>query len=415
VTASLFFTMTALGAVFFVVAPISAKTIFVLNSVTVAEQPASVFFIESSKPEVLKQTVAQAGANARKLRILVVPGHDSEFWGTQYKGVKEADMTLELGKELAGLLSQEDRFDVTLSRDDDGYMPELASYFENGKQEILDYALSKKKIMSDLETAGKISLKTDGVPHNNAPGPVVIRLYGINKWANENNIDLVIHVHFNDYPRRKKTAPGDYSGFSIYVPEHQYSNARSSKDIADAVSKQLQTYYPSSNMPKEGQGVGVVEDQDLIAIGSFNTLDPASILVEYGYIYEPQFLDQTIRSKILKDLATQTYVGVHNFFGGSLPALAGKYNTALLPHTWREVVAAGAQHNPSILSLQAALVLEGVYPPKELDTHICPLAGTYGACTKKSLASFQQKYNLADQRGKLGQGTIQKLNELYGE
>ena len=414
-TAFLFFTLTALGAVFFVVAPISARTVFVRSGGAGEAQPASVFFIESSKPEVLKQTVAMVGANTRKLRILVVSGHDNEFFGTQYKNVKEASMTLPLGLELARLLSQDEKFEVILSRDDNGYTPELAYYFKEKKPEILDFVSAKKKIMNDLEAVGRVSLKTDGVYHNDAPSPVVVRLYGINKWANENNIDLVIHVHFNDYPRRKKASPGDYSGFSIYVPEHQFSNARSSKAIADAVSKQLQTYYPPSNMPKEGQGVGVVEDQDLIAIGAFNTLDPAALLIEYGYIYEPQFLNPTIRSKVIQDLATQTYVGIHNFFGGSLPSLAGKYNTSLLPHTWRDVIAAGVQHNLSVLSLQAALVIEGVFPPEEFDEHACPLAGTYGACTRKSLTLFQQKYNLDDVSGKLGRETIEKLNELYGE
>lgn len=411
-TAFLFFALMGIGAVFFVAAPFLARINLVAEH-QATEQPASVFFIESSKPELLKQIVALADQNNRKIRILIVPGHDTEFWGTQYKSVKEADMTIELGKELARLLSQDSKFDVILSRDDNGYMPALASYFSEQEKQILDFVATKKKIMTDLKSTGKITTKIDGVYHNNAPSPVIVRLYGINKWANENSVDLVIHVHFNDYPRRKRASPGDYSGFSIYVPERQYSNARASKDIATAVSLQLGTYYPESNMPKED--TGVVEDQDLIAIGSFNTLDPASILIEYGYIYEPQFLNPIIRSKIIKDLATQTYVGIHNFFGSSMPSLAGKFNTALLPHTWRDVVASGAQYNPSILSLQVALTIEGIFPPNEFDEHDCPLAGTYGACTKKSLALFQQKYKLADASGRLDQATIEKLNELYGE
>lgn len=414
-TAFLVFTMTAFGAVFFVVTPISMRTVIVRSGGATEAQPASVFFIESSKPEVLKQMVARADISERKLRILIVPGHDSEFFGTQYKNIKEADMTLPLGIELARLLSQDDKFDIMLSRDRNGYTPELEYYFREKKQEILDFVAAKKKIMNDLESVGKVSLKADGVYHNDAPSPVVVRLYGINKWANENSIDLVIHVHFNDYPRRKRASPGDYSGFSIYVPEHQFSNARSSKAIADAISEQLKTYYPPSNLPKEGWGEGVVEDQELIAIGAFNTLDPASILVEYGYIYEPQFLDPTIRRKIIEDLATQTYIGVHNFFGSSMPSLAGKYNTAFLPHTFQDVLAAGVKNNPSVLALQAALKLEGVFPPDDFDEHICPLAGTYGACTKKSVADFQAKYNLDDASGKLGRETIQKLNELYGK
>ena len=408
----LILTLIGLVACFFVAVPIFSKNIFAYGAESI-NNVASIFFIESSKPEVLKEVLDKPLPVERKLRILVVPGHDNEYWGTQYKGVKEAEMTLTLGKELARLLLQDGKFEVTLSRDDNGYFPVLAKYFEEEKKEILDFAKSKKKIMKDLEISGKIALKLDGVSHNNAPSPVVVRLYGINKWANENNIDLVIHVHFNDYPRRKLSSPGTYSGFSIYVPEHQYSNSRSSKDIAYEVSKQLQTYYPESNMPKEGEGV--VEDQDLIAIGSFNTLDPASLLVEYGYIYEPQFLDQTIRGKIINDLATQTYIGINNFFGKNNFDLSGKYNTTLLPHTFQDVLLGGMKNNPSILSLQAALVLEGVFPPEEYDEHSCPLAGTYGACTKKSLALFQKKYNISDEAGKFGERTLQKLNELYGE
>src|SRR3989338_6688405 len=156
--AFLLFTLTALGGIFFVVAPLSVRTVLVQSGWTVKSQPASVFFIESSKPEIMKQTIALAGANDRKLRILVVPGHDNEFIGTQYKGVKEANMTLPLGKELARLLSEEDKFEVILSRDDNGYMPELAYYFREQKEQILDFVASKKQIMNDLETAGKVSL-----------------------------------------------------------------------------------------------------------------------------------------------------------------------------------------------------------------------------------------------------------------
>lgn len=402
---SLFFVFIGAGALVFVLAPVLVNTGFFT-------QAASVFFIESSKPENLQKAFAEVPVTARKLRILVVPGHDEEYWGSQFDGVKEGTMTLELGKKLAALLAQDKEFDVTLARDNSGYNPILASYFAEHSEEILAFTAQKKKIMSNLEDVGQVSIQTEKVFHNNAPSPVVVRLYGINKWANENNIDLVAHVHFNDYPRKKKTTAGQYSGFSIYVPEHQYSNARASKAVADAVSKQLQTYYPPSNMPKENGGV--VEDQDLIAIGSFNTLDPASILVEYGYIYEPQFLEGTIRSKVMEDLATQTYIGIHNFFNNTAPLTVSRFRTALLPHVWFETVAAGAQHNPSILSLQAALTLEGVYPPQGSDSHACPLAGTYGGCTKKAVALFQKKHGLPADPNRLSDQTRAKLNELYG-
>ena len=410
----LVFAFTGLGTLFFVIGPILAKSGFLAQE-TPAEQGASVFFIESSKPEIIKQTLAMANTNpnSRRLRILLVPGHDNEFWGTQFRGLKESVMTLELGKRLLQLLISDGEFEVITSRDEEGYNPNLASYFSSEKSGILEFAKGKKQIMNDLISDGKLSTKTDGVYHNDAPSHVVVRLYGINKWANENNIDLVVHLHFNDYPRKNKSAAGKYSGFSIYVPERQYSNSRASKAVADEVFKQLKVYYSESNMPKES--VGVVEDQDLIAIGSFNTLDPASILIEYGYVYESQFLEKDVRTKVIQDLATQTYIGIRNFLGGSVSNAAGKFNTAFLPHTWLEPLATGVRNSPSVLSLQAALILEGLYPPEGRSKRDCPLTGTFGKCTELSLASFQQKYGLADEPGKLGEDTLKKLNELYGE
>lgn len=404
------FSLVGVGALFFAAAPILSSSVFV--SKPLPSQSASAFFVESAKSEVLKQTLANPYNPNSKIRVLVVPGHDNDFWGTEFKGVKEADMTLSLGKELTRLLSEDGKFEVVLTRDDSGYTPVFSSYFVSNAEEISLFVKTKKQIMSNLISLGEVYKSDNKIFHNNAPLPVVSRLFGINKWANENNIDLVVHIHFNDYPRRKAGA-GQYSGFSIYVPERQYSNARASKDIALAVSKRLQAFYPDSNMPKED--VGVVEDQDLIAIGAFNTVDPAALLIEYGYIYEPQFLEPVVRVKIINELATQTYIGIRDFFEGTMTAVAGKYNTTLLPYSWENPIEPGTQHDPSVLSLQAALLREGVYPPKEFDLRDCPLAGTYGRCTWQSLALFQQKYGIGDEPGRFGEATREKLNQLYGE
>ncbi len=408
----LIFSLVALGGILFAGGPFLVKSSLGLND-SLFSQFASVFFVESSTPEILKQAAASVPFTRQRIRVLVVPGHDDEFWGTQYKDMKEARMTLQLGMELEKFLSTDSRLEVITSRGELGYNPVLATYFKDNEGEILEYVRGKKQIMNDLMLSGKV-YKSEGVFHNKAPDLVAIRLYGINKWANENDIDLVVHIHFNDYPRRKQDIPGEYSGFSVYVPERQYSNARASKEVALAVSKRLQTYYQESNMPKES--AGVVEDQDLIAIGSFNSLDPASILIEYGYIYEPQFFNPEIRSKVISDMATQTYFGIRDFLDNSEgSSLTKKYSTAFLPHTWKDNISSGVRHNPSVLSLQAALTLEGLYPPGERNPHECPLAGIFGACTKKSVALFQQKYGISGEKDMLGEKTREKLNELYSK
>ncbi len=402
------FTLAMLGVAFFAFAPM-----FVGGSFGVS-QPASVFFLESSKPENLKLAFADEPKSQRKLRILVVPGHDDEYSGAEFQGIREADMTLSLGKQLALLLGTDDAFDVILARDDSGYNPLLSSYFSEQASKISLFVQAKKQIMTNLVSLGEVSKTDNNIAHVKVPSPVSLRLYGINKWANENNIDLVVHIHFNDYPRRRRAIPGEYSGFSIYAPEKQYSNARASFAVADKVSKKLNNFYSESNLPKEGDGV--IEDQDLIAIGAFNTLDPASILIEYGYIYEPQFLDEDIRAKVIEDLAFQTYVGIHNFFGNSSPNSSGKFGTALLPYKWKTMPTNGAKADLSVLSLQSALTLEGFYPPKDFDSHDCPLSGTFGRCTRLALSLFQQKYGLSSgDSASVSLATLAKLNELYGQ
>ncbi len=161
----------------------------------------------------------------------------------------------------------------------------------------------QKETMSELVRAGEVH-NVEGVIHNSAPDETALKLYGINKWANENNIDIVLHIHFNDYPNRKYNREGKYSGFVIYVPEAQYSNAKASRAVAEPIFNQLAKFYPKSDFLREQDGM--VGDQHLIAIGAHNTLDPVGMLIEYGYIYEPQFLNEKIRGSIIKELAFQT-------------------------------------------------------------------------------------------------------------
>ena len=150
------------------------------------------------------------------------------------------------------------------------------------------------------------------VDHNEAPTATALVLYGINKYANENKVNLVLHLHLNDYPGRKVNKVGKYQGFAIYEPEGQLPNARASKEMARALSGELAHVQPVSNYKKEKPGV--VEDQELIAVGSNGTRDGISLLIEYGYIYEKKFTDPTLRDQALRALAHATYLGIENYF-----------------------------------------------------------------------------------------------------
>src|SRR3989344_1408317 len=260
----------------------------------------SVFFTESITPEQLKNKYAGALQGGSKVRVLIVPGHDDEAWGTEFRGVREADMTALLGEELTRILSSDLAYQPILVRSRTGYAGGFQEYLEKEGNNIRAFIAGKKKVANDLIRAGSVH-STTGVIHNSASSEVAEKLYAVNKWANEHGVDIVLHIHFNDYPGRRSERPGRYNGFSLYVPDMQFSNARASRAVAQSLFEQLSVFYAESNLPIENSGI--VPDHELIAVGAYNTVDPASALIEYGYIYEQRFLDDAVREAVIKDLA----------------------------------------------------------------------------------------------------------------
>ena len=78
---------------------------------------------------------------------------------------------------------------------------------------------SVTQINNNLVVLGFISQSLPpAVRHNSASKEASVRLYGITKWANENKIDLMMHIHFNDDANHSKNIAGKYSGFALYIP-----------------------------------------------------------------------------------------------------------------------------------------------------------------------------------------------------
>ncbi|MEK7568879.1 MAG: N-acetylmuramoyl-L-alanine amidase [Patescibacteria group bacterium] len=372
--------------------------------------PASVFFTQSVNATDLRATFDTASSTKKKLNVLVVPGHEPYFGGAEYRDIKERDLNADLALALAQYLVEDGHFEVAMTRGKEGWNPHLQDYFTTHGEEIKTFVSSQKGEMARLVEAGMISLKSDNLPHNNAPNDVALRLYGINKWANDRKVDIVIHIHFNDSSPRRANTPGEYNGFAIYTPERQYSNSQATGEIAPHIFKRLSRMFPVSSLPVEDKGV--VEEQDLIAIGSYNSVDGASMLIEYGYIYEPQFKIQSVRDLVIKELAFQTYLGLADFFGET-SLIVGPHQSTLLPYEGRDAVKKTGSANKDVLAFQAALIDKGFYPPQFSTKNDCPLSGVFGQCTRTALAVFQREFDIRGEQGTIGAKTRAKLRALF--
>lgn len=389
--------------------------IFVLVSVSFTQAVlsdrnflAALFLPESITAEQLREKY-----DKKALRILIVPGHDQEAWGTQFNGVREVDLNIEVAEYLSQFLRGNDRFEVFLSQDRNGYAQIFSDYFFTKKDLINELREYVRQFKAWALTQG--FEKRTGVYHNSVGEDVANKLYGINRWANDNGIDIVAHIHFNDYAPRRASRKGTYSGLSVYVPDKQLPNARASRAVAQAVFDELNKVLAVSDLPKEN--AGIVEDQNLIAVGAYGSLKPAALLVEYGYIYESPWTDEGIRSEFLRELAYRTYRGFLKFFNETTVG-----DTTLLPHNWESTLAENIRNSRDVLALQAALIQEGLYPPVDLGIQKCPLTGNFLECTRSAVSAFQEKYNadilapagLLAPTGIAGPLTLKKLNDLYG-
>jgi N-acetylmuramoyl-L-alanine amidase len=250
---------------------------------------------------------------ATPVKILLVPGHDNEVWGAQYGNVKEAAMNLAVASRIYNILKKDKHFEVYITRDISGYTKEFSDFLTTKREEINAFRADFKKNMVAKIESGEF-IQKENVPHNNAGEDAAVMLYGINKWANENKMDAVIHIHFNDYPRKTSWTIGKHTGFAIYMPDGELENWFESGQLAADIYTQLRKKYQTSTYEEELGGL--VADQKLIAIGANGSLSSSvrSVLVEYGYMYEKKFRNYTTRHQAYADMAKLTAQAIKNYF-----------------------------------------------------------------------------------------------------
>jgi hypothetical protein len=245
-----------------------------------------------------------------KFKILIFAGHEPEYGGAEYKGVLERDLNLQLAEELRDLLANNSNFEVAMVRDRDGWNPVIKTYVSDNKEEIKTWLSAKKEEFFLAIKEGKITPVRAEMGHRETPLDAAIFMYGVNKWAGENDVDLTLHLHFNNNPKYK--GKPNYEGFAIYIPEKQYQNFHSSRAVAESLMVEIAKVQKVSTMKAESEGI--IEDQELIAVGCYNTALSPAVVVEYAYIYEDLMLTQDSRDKFITQMASSTAQALENHF-----------------------------------------------------------------------------------------------------
>lgn len=344
----------------------------------------------------------------KPIRVLIVPGHDNDTLGATYQDIKEVNINRVVAQKLFETFKNDPSFEPILAHQGEDYNPILKSYFETKGEEITSWRREKVSAFEKKMEKGEV-VDTANPAHGGAKPISILRLYGTNKWINENNIDLTIHIHFNDYGSHKWNTEGLFTGFSIYVPEKQFKNGPLSIEMAKNVWDRFSKISSKSNQSQEGKYDGPIEDQDLIALGAFDTLEAPSILIEHGYIYEPFIQNSQVLSEASRGFAHATYSGIKDWFTDK------NINTSVqskLPiYKWNVNLKEGSR-GADVFALQRALKAEGYYPAQGKTREDCPMTGYFGTCTTEALKTFQKDKKL-QAVGLLGPKTRTLLNATY--
>lgn len=245
----------------------------------------------------------------KKIRVLIVPGHEPNAGGTNYKNIYERDLNLQLSEIIKNDLSANPNIEVFLARDNNGWNTDLQNYITASSTAIMNWVVNMKKEMLSKIKLGEIKTVDLDRKYTEANYRATLYLYGTNKWANENNIDLVLNVHFNN--NKMYLGSTKYGGYCMYIPDSQYGNASSSRILANYLSNEISKIENKSNIFQEKDTI--IEDQQLIAIGNYDTLKIPSVVIEYAYIFEPMMLSSSTRNNFLKNAASSTATAIQNY------------------------------------------------------------------------------------------------------
>ena len=353
----------------------------------------------------LQAKYAAYAATGEKIRVLIVPGHEPGYGGAEFDTVKERDLVVPIADALAARLRADPHFDVIETRTASAWTDTFADYFKTQWRNIRSFVSTNKNVVTRAISKGNLDDDEESVGHITADEDVALRLFGITKWADDNGVDLAIHIHLNDAPGHGFYTPGPYAGFALYVPDHQFNNASTSFAVAQRIAARLSAYHATSTLP--GEIAGVIPDQGLIAIGADDTASYPSIVAELAYIYEPQFWHPDARALATADYASELYLGVEDFFGQKA-ALA--HGTGILPYPFSGTPALKS-NSADAYALQASLRALGYYPPAGASFGDCPVSGLMGPCTVSALKAFQKSQGF-EQTGTLGPKTRAALAKL---
>ncbi len=120
-----------------------------LAAVLISHNPKTVAQLQSRYNS--KSSIVPFTPPAKKIRILLVPGHEPNYGGAEYGSLKERNLTVELAQDLQQFLAKNDRYEVFVTRDTQAWSPTFTNYFSADWNDIIAWQQAHKDEIINLE------------------------------------------------------------------------------------------------------------------------------------------------------------------------------------------------------------------------------------------------------------------------
>ncbi|HRH77403.1 MAG TPA: N-acetylmuramoyl-L-alanine amidase [Cellvibrionaceae bacterium] len=255
------------------------------------------------KPEATQGTPeatqeSHAPIRGRKIVVALDAGHGGKDTGAiGARGVREKDVVLAIARELSNLLSQDGRYKVVMTRSGDQFIP------LKGRRD------KARKLKADVF----ISIHADAFMNGQAKGASVFALSqrgATSEMArflaeHENSSDLLGSVGGVSLGDKDEVLAG------VLVDLSMTATLANSLDLGGRVLKELGRMAQLHNRTVEQAGFVVLKSPDV-----------PSILVETGFISNPEEAAALNSPAYRQKIAQSIYRGVNSYFATQGPALA---------------------------------------------------------------------------------------------
>jgi len=100
--------------------------------------------VKATSNSVTNSPADNTSSTSKKIRVLIVPGHEPDNGGTNYGNIYERTLVVGIGQDFQQFLGGNSRYQSFITRDTQVWNPTFATYFQDEWNQIISWEKTAK-------------------------------------------------------------------------------------------------------------------------------------------------------------------------------------------------------------------------------------------------------------------------------